>query len=98
MGEWLTKSLAADEPVWIAFGPSFGSTLGTPPSLQNGADCLVGAPLFHPIDQSQLMIAGIFSVMPNLRRSPGQGHARAMQYEFLFIFQKDIRAGIEYRV
>jgi hypothetical protein len=25
-------------------------------------------------------------------------HVRAMQYEFLFIFQKDIRAGIEYRV
>jgi hypothetical protein len=29
---------------------------------------------------------------------PGQRHARAMQYEVLFIFQKDIRAGIEYRV
>jgi hypothetical protein len=26
------------------------------------------------------------------------GDARAMQYEFLFIFQKGIRAGIEYRV
>jgi hypothetical protein len=26
------------------------------------------------------------------------GYARAMQYEFLFIFQKGIRTGIEYRV
>jgi hypothetical protein len=52
----------------------------------------------RPADQTQLMIAGIFSVMRNLRRSPGARHVRAMQYEFLFIFQKDIRAGIEYRV
>jgi hypothetical protein len=43
------------------------------------------------------MIAGMFSVMPNLRRSARQRHVRAMQYEFLFTFQKDIRAGIEYK-
>jgi hypothetical protein len=61
--------VAANEPAWIAFGPGFGSTFGTHPARQNSANCLVRAPLFHPIDQSQLMIAGMFSVMPSLRRS-----------------------------
>jgi hypothetical protein len=39
------------------------------PSRQNTADRLVGARLFHPGDQPQLMIARAILVMPNLRSS-----------------------------
>jgi hypothetical protein len=50
-------------------------------------------------DQTQLMIAGTFRLCEIYAARAGQRHVGAMQqYEFLFIFQKDIRAGIEYRV
>ncbi len=61
-------------------------------------DSLIAASQFNPTDPTQLMIAlDVFGYAKFTQIVRG-GYARAMQYEFLFIFQKGIRAGIEYRV
>jgi hypothetical protein len=64
---------------------------------QNAASSAVGAPLFNPAGQTQLMIAVMFLVMQNLR-GLSRRLCAAMQYEILFIFQKGLSAAIEYRV
>jgi hypothetical protein len=54
---------------------------------------------FNPVGQFQLVIAELILAMRNLRISASGVYARAMQHHgILFIFQKGIRAGIEYRV
>jgi hypothetical protein len=61
---------------------------------QKTAGSPIRAPLFNPAGRSQLMIAGMFGYTEFTPIGPGV-YARAMQYEFLFIFQKGIRAAIE---